>query len=35
MVAQPIILATWEDEIGRMEVQGQPWPILQRTPSPK
>jgi hypothetical protein len=31
----PIILATWEVEISRIKVQGQPRPIVQETPSPK
>jgi hypothetical protein len=31
----PVILATWEAEIRRMEVQGQPRQTVYRTPSPK
>jgi hypothetical protein len=31
----PIILATWEIEMGKMEVLGQPRQIVQKTPSPK
>jgi hypothetical protein len=30
-----IILATWETEIGRIEVQGQPRKIVLEPPSPK
>jgi hypothetical protein len=30
-----LILATWEAEIGRISVQGQPRQIVQETPSPK
>jgi hypothetical protein len=30
-----IILAIWEAEIGRIEVQGQPTKIVQETPSQK
>jgi hypothetical protein len=31
----PIILATWEAEIGRIVVRGQPTQIIGETPSPK
>jgi hypothetical protein len=31
----PIILATWEAELGRIKVQGQLGQILQETLSPK
>jgi hypothetical protein len=31
----PIILTTWEAEIRRMVVQGQPGKIILKTPSPK
>jgi hypothetical protein len=31
----PVILATWEDEMGRIMVQGQSTQIVQETPSPK
>jgi hypothetical protein len=31
----PVILATWEAEIGRSEVGGQPRQIVPKTPSPK
>jgi hypothetical protein len=31
----PVILPTWESEIGRTEVQGQPRQIIHETPSPK
>jgi hypothetical protein len=31
----PAILATWEAEIRRMEVPGQPGQIVHKTPSPK
>jgi hypothetical protein len=31
----PIILATWEAEIERIEVPGQPGQIVCKTPSPK
>jgi hypothetical protein len=30
----PVILASWEAEIGRMAVQGQPRQIVHKTPSP-
>jgi hypothetical protein len=29
------ILATWEAEIGRTEIQDQSWQIVSKTPSPK
>jgi hypothetical protein len=28
LVAVPVIPATWEAEMGRIEIQGQPWPII-------
>jgi hypothetical protein len=31
----PVILATWEAEIGRISVQGQSRQIVQETPSSK
>jgi hypothetical protein len=31
----PVILPTWEADIGRIMVQGQPGKIVQETPSPK
>jgi hypothetical protein len=31
----PVIPATWEDEIRKMEVQGQLGQIVQEIPSPK
>jgi hypothetical protein len=31
----PIILATWEVESGRIEIQGQPWQRVHKTTSPK
>jgi hypothetical protein len=31
----PIIRATWEAEMGRMEIQGQPRQIVLKTSSPK
>jgi hypothetical protein len=31
----PVILATWEAEIGRIRVPGQPKKIVHETPSPK
>jgi hypothetical protein len=31
----PIILGTWESEIGRFMGQGQPWQVVLRPPSPK
>jgi hypothetical protein len=31
----PVIPATWEAEMGRIEVQGQPGKRVQETPSPK
>jgi hypothetical protein len=31
----PIILATWEAEIERIAVGGQPGQIVEETPSPK
>jgi hypothetical protein len=31
----PVILATWEANIRKIMVQGQPWQIVQETPSPK
>jgi hypothetical protein len=31
----PVILATWEAEVERIEVQGQPRHIVHKTPSPK
>jgi hypothetical protein len=31
----PIILVTWEAEIGRITVQGQPGQIVHETPFPK
>jgi hypothetical protein len=31
----PIILSTWEAEIGSIMVQGQPRQIVHETPSPK
>jgi hypothetical protein len=34
-VALPVILATWETEIGRIEVRGQYRQIAHKTPSPK
>jgi hypothetical protein len=30
-----VILATWEAEVGRIEVPGQPGQIAPETPSPK
>jgi hypothetical protein len=30
-----IILATWEAEVQRITVRGQPWQIVFKTPSPK
>jgi hypothetical protein len=30
-----VILATWEAEIGRIELQGQPRQIVHKVPSPK
>jgi hypothetical protein len=35
LVAHPIILATWEDEIGKIKVPGQPRQIVHKNPSPK
>jgi hypothetical protein len=31
----PVTLTTWEVEIGRTKVQGQPGQIVLKTPSPK
>jgi hypothetical protein len=31
----PIVLVTWEVEIGRIIFQGQPGQIVHKTPSPK
>jgi hypothetical protein len=31
----PIIIATWEAEIGRIMIQGESGQIAQETPSPK
>jgi hypothetical protein len=31
----PVILASWEAEIGKILVRGQPMQIVQVTPSPK
>jgi hypothetical protein len=31
----PVILATWEAEIRRISVQGQPQQIVHKTPTPK
>jgi hypothetical protein len=31
----PVILATWETEVWRIKVQGQPREIVHKTPSPK
>jgi hypothetical protein len=31
----PVILATWESEIRRIMVQGQPWEIVLETPISK
>jgi hypothetical protein len=31
----PVILATWEGEIGRIAVSGQPRPVIHKIPSPK
>jgi hypothetical protein len=31
----PIILTTWEAEVGEVEIQDQPWQIVHETPSPK
>jgi hypothetical protein len=30
-----VILATWEAEMERIAVQGQPWQVVLKTPSPK
>jgi hypothetical protein len=35
MDAMPGIPATWEAEVGRIEVRGQPEQIVLKTPSPK
>jgi hypothetical protein len=32
---RPVILASWEAEIGRIPVQSQPEQIVYKTPSPK
>jgi hypothetical protein len=29
----PLILSTWEADIGKTAVQGQPWQIVHETPS--
>jgi hypothetical protein len=34
-VSQSVILATWETDIERIEVRGQPGQIVHKTPSPK
>jgi hypothetical protein len=31
----PVILTTWESEIAKIEVRGQPEQIVHETPSPK
>jgi hypothetical protein len=35
LVAMPAILASWEAEIGRIKVQGQPGKIVCVSPPPK